>query len=89
MSDSTRDRRDAARNKAMSHFQKAEKRDEQIRADLDKERAATEAKTAKLRALRLARDAEEAAEAERVAATKPAKKPSARIVSRASKVAAE
>jgi hypothetical protein len=44
-------------------FTASEQRDALVRQMIDKERAATDAKTAKLRALRLARDAELAAAA--------------------------
>ncbi|HWA30573.1 MAG TPA: hypothetical protein VG867_05730 [Rhizomicrobium sp.] len=65
--------REAARTKALSHFQAAEKRDQLVREEIARERAATDAKTAKLRALRLAKE-----EADRIAAEtapKPALKP--------------
>jgi len=66
MSDPT-ERRDAARRTAQSHFTHTERRDEMVRAEIAKERAAVDAKTAKLRALRLAKEASEKAEAERLA----------------------
>jgi hypothetical protein len=44
-------------------FTASEQRDALVRQMIDKERAATDAKTAKLRALRMARDAELAAAA--------------------------
>jgi len=66
MSDHT-EKRDAARRTAQSHFTHTERRDELVRAEIAKERAAVDAKTAKLRALRLAKEASEKAEAERVA----------------------
>jgi len=62
--------REAARNRAQSHFQVAEKRDVLVREEIARERVATDAKTAKLRALRLAKE-----EADRIAvenAPKPA-----------------
>ena len=43
-------------SRAEIHFQASERRDAQFRAELAKERAATDAKTAKLRALRLAKE---------------------------------
>lgn len=55
--------REAARTKAQSHFQASEKRDQMVRDEIARERAATDAKTAKLRALRLAKE-----EADRIAA---------------------
>ena len=69
--------RDTARNRAESHFHAAEKRDVLVREEISRERVATDAKTAKLRALRLAKE-----EADRIAAEKapkpasPAKKKS-------------
>src|SRR5437763_14746594 len=67
MSDSS-ERREAVRRTAQSHFTHTERRDELVRAEIEKERAAVDAKTAKLKALRLAKEASERAEAERVAA---------------------
>jgi hypothetical protein len=61
------ERRDAARRTAQSHFTHTERRDEMVRAEIAKERAAVDAKTARLRALRLAKEANERAESERVA----------------------
>lgn len=55
--------REATRNRAQQHFTSSEQRDDQIKQIIEKERAATDAKTAKLRALRLAKE-----EADRVAA---------------------
>lgn len=55
--------REAARAKAQNHFQASEKRDQLVREEIARERAATDAKTAKLRALRLAKE-----EADRIAA---------------------
>lgn len=60
--------RDALRRNAQSHFTHTERRDELVRQEIEKERAAVDAKTAKLRALRLAKEASEKAEAERLAA---------------------
>ncbi|HUO91785.1 MAG TPA: hypothetical protein VMU22_02635 [Rhizomicrobium sp.] len=68
--------RDAVRNRAQSHFQAAEKRDVLVREEIARDRIATDAKTAKLRALRLAKEEEE-----RIAAAnapKPEPRPSAR-----------
>lgn len=56
------------RRNAQSHFTHTERRDELVRQEIEKERAATDAKTAKLKALRLAKEATEKAEADRVAA---------------------
>jgi hypothetical protein len=75
--DSSNNRRDAARKRANAQFTASEQRDAAIRSEIEKERAAVTAKTAKLKALRLAREAEEreAAEKETAAAPKPAAKP--------------
>lgn len=63
--------REAARTKAQSHFQASEKRDQLVREEIARERAATDAKTAKLRALRLAKE-----ESDRIAAANaPAPEP--------------
>lgn len=62
------ERRDALRRNAQSHFTHTERRDELVRQEIEKERAAVDAKTAKLRALRLAKEATEKAEADRLAA---------------------
>jgi hypothetical protein len=47
--------------RAQASFTASEQRDALVRQMIDKERAATDAKTAKLRALRLAKEAEDAA----------------------------
>jgi hypothetical protein len=60
--------RDAVRRNAQSHFTHTERRDELVRQEIEKERAATDAKTAKLRAMRLAKEASDKAEADRLAA---------------------
>lgn len=62
-------------SRAQASFTASEQRDALVREMIDKERAATDAKTAKLRALRLAKEAEEAA---RVAAAPPPPKPKRR-----------
>lgn len=67
MSDPT-ERREAVRRNAQSHFTHTERRDELVRQEIEKERAAVDAKTAKLRALRLAKEAGEKAESDRLAA---------------------
>jgi hypothetical protein len=59
--------RDGARRKAQNHFAVREQRDSAITLEIDRERAANDAKTVKLRALRLAKE-ELDAEAARVAA---------------------
>ncbi|HWU26394.1 MAG TPA: hypothetical protein VN154_08320 [Rhizomicrobium sp.] len=55
--------RDAARNRAQQFFTASEQRDAEVKQMIEGERAATDAKTAKLRALRLEKE-----EAERAAA---------------------
>ena len=72
--------RDAARTRAQNHFAKAEQRDVLVREELARERAATDAKTAKLRALRVAKEEEERAIAERE--PQPAAKPKAARIRR-------
>ena len=68
--------RDGARRKALSHFAVAEQRDTEIHQVITRERAATDSKTAKLRALRLAKE-----EADRAAAeAEPAPKPRAKKI---------
>jgi hypothetical protein len=64
--------RNDPQSRAQAVFTASEQRDKSVRAEIEKERAATDAKTARLKALRLAREAEEAAEA--AANPKPAKK---------------
>ena len=66
--------RDAARNRAQKHFAASEQRDVLVKQMIESERAAVDARTAKLRALRLAKE-----EADRlVAPAVPAKKPRAK-----------
>jgi len=62
---------DAARKAAQTHFTQSEQRDKAIKQEIEKERAASAAKTAKLRALRLAKEAVEREEAERRKAEAP------------------
>ena len=72
--------RDAARTRAQNHFAKAEQRDVLGCEELARERAATEAKVGKVRALRMGKEEEE-----RVAAEKepqPAAKPKAAKIRR-------
>jgi hypothetical protein len=66
--------RAAAKTRAQNHFQAAERRDEFVRTEIARERAATDAKTAKLRALRLAKEAEEREAAADTAEETPAPK---------------
>ena len=54
-------------------FTASEQRDRSVKAEIEKERAALDAKTARLKALRLAHEAEERAKA--AANPKPAEKP--------------
>lgn len=65
------DPRDAARGKAQKYFTQSEQRDTLVKQEIEKERAATDAKTARLRALRLAKEAEDRAAAEKLAAENP------------------
>ncbi|HXM00258.1 MAG TPA: hypothetical protein VN932_10035 [Rhizomicrobium sp.] len=65
------DSRDAARKRAQNHFTASEQRDVAVKQEIEKERAAVAAKTAKLRALRLAKEATDKIEADRVAAEAP------------------
>jgi hypothetical protein len=72
-SDGGRDR-DAARRKAQNHFTASEQRDTMVRQEMEKERAAVVAKTAKLKALRLAKEAEDKVAADKLAVEKAAAK---------------
>jgi hypothetical protein len=51
--------RDAARRRGDSHFTSSEAHEDAFRAELNRERKASDAKTAKLRALRLAKEEED------------------------------
>ena len=78
MSNPTEERRDQARRKAQNHFAASEQRDALVRKEIEKERALSAAKTAKLRALRLAKEALDKEMASKLAAEKAelkAKKP--------------
>ena len=66
------DPRDAARGKAQKYFTQSEQRDTLIKQEIEKERAAVDAKTAKLRALRLAKEAADREAEEKIAAEKAA-----------------
>ncbi len=59
----TPERRNAARTRAENHFAASERRDADVRKEIENQRAATAAQMAKLRALRLAKE-----EADRIAA---------------------
>jgi hypothetical protein len=61
------DSRDAARGKAQKYFTQSEQRDTLVKQEIEKERAAVDAKTAKLRALRLAKEAAEREAADKLA----------------------
>jgi len=78
------DPRDAARGKAQKYFTQSEHRDTLVKQEIEKERAAVDAKTAKLRALRLAKEAADREAAEKLAAEQGAAraKAPARKVSR-------
>jgi len=56
---------DAARKSAQNFFTQSEQRDRLIKQEIEKERAASAAKTARLKALRLAKEAVEKEDAER------------------------
>jgi hypothetical protein len=73
MSNST-DKSDSARRRAQTHFTASEQRDTLVRREIEKERAASNAKTAKLRALRLAKEAADKDEADKLAAEKELEK---------------
>ncbi|MGB8366453.1 MAG: hypothetical protein ACLQUZ_14345 [Rhizomicrobium sp.] len=65
----------SARRRAQNLFTASEQRDSLVRQEIEKERTASEAKTAKLKALRLAK---EAADKEAAALVKPIAKAPAR-----------
>jgi hypothetical protein len=67
------DPREAARGKAQKYFTQSEQRDTLVKQEIEKERAAIDAKTAKLRALRLAKEAADREEAAKLAASQPAR----------------
>ena len=69
------ERRDQARRKAQNHFAASEQRDALVRKEIEKERAVSAAKTAKLRALRLAKEASEKEAAARLETQKIEAKP--------------
>ena len=71
MSNPTEERRDQARRKAQNHFAASEQRDALVRKEIEKERATSAAKTAKLRALRLAKEASDKEAADRLGTDKP------------------
>lgn len=57
------DKQKGPANRAPTAFSASEQRDKAIKQEIEKERAAVDAKTAKLRALRLAKEAEDRAQA--------------------------
>jgi hypothetical protein len=65
--------RDAARRRGQAHFTSTEAREGAFRAEVERERKADEAKTAKLRALRLAKEEQDRLDAAN-APPPPAKK---------------
>jgi hypothetical protein len=64
-------KREQARRNAQDHFAASQKRDSDLRKEIDREQAVASAKIAKLRALRLAKEEEDRAAA---AAAPPVKK---------------
>jgi hypothetical protein len=76
------DQKASARRKAQNHFTSSEQRDAALRKELETQRAASAAKTARLRALRLAKEAEDKAEADKRAAEQSALPPKAQRVRR-------
>ena len=74
------DVRDAARKRAMNHFAASEQRESLVKQMIAAERAAVDAKSAKLRALRLAKEEADraAAAANPPAAPKKRKRPAAK-----------
>lgn len=68
-----RDRSPEAAEKAKQLFRASEQRDQAIRNEIEKERVAVAAKTAKLRALRLAKEASDRADAAANPTASPAK----------------
>ncbi len=61
-----KDERERSRQRAEEKFKAVERRDSSVKSEVEKERAATAAKTKKLRALRLANEAKERAAAKSV-----------------------
>ncbi len=71
------DTRDAARGKAQKYFTQSEQRDTLVKQEIEKERAAVDAKTAKLKALRLAKEAADREAEEKLAAEQASARPKA------------
>ena len=61
-----KDERERSRQRAEEKFKAVERRDSSVKSEVEKERAATAAKTKKLRALRLANEAKERAAAKSI-----------------------
>jgi len=61
-----KDERERSRQRAEEKFKAVERRDSSVKAEMEKERAATAAKTKKLRALRLAHEEKERAAAKSI-----------------------
>ncbi|GEM_PF-1347697 len=79
------DTRDAARKRAQNHFTASEQRDIAVKQEIERERAATAAKTVKLRALRLAKEAEDKIEADKQALIDTAAKAASKAAAKAAK----
>ncbi|HEY2069031.1 MAG TPA: hypothetical protein VGG48_05710 [Rhizomicrobium sp.] len=75
--------RDGARRRAQNHFAMAEQRDTLVKQMVEAERVATDAKTAKLRALRIAKEESDRVEAEEAARNAPPPAPKKTRVKRA------
>ncbi|MEI9887443.1 MAG: hypothetical protein WDN08_13270 [Rhizomicrobium sp.] len=75
--------RDGARRKAQNHFEAAEARTNLVKKIMDGERAALDARTAKLKALRLAKEEEDRQSARVAAETAPPPKKPRKIVVKA------
>ncbi|HEY5336608.1 MAG TPA: hypothetical protein VIJ85_00265 [Rhizomicrobium sp.] len=87
----TTETRDIARKRAQNHFTASEQRDTLVKQEIEKERAASAAKTAKLKALRLAKEADDKVESDRlglIAAAAKAAKPAPKARAKASKTKA-
>ncbi len=69
MANST-EKTDSARRRAQTHFTASEQRDTLVHREIEKERAASNAKIVKLRALRLAKEAADKEEKDKVVAEK-------------------
>jgi hypothetical protein len=67
-------KRETARRNAQDHFAAAERRDNEVRAEIARQQAADAAKTAKLRALRLAKEEADRLEAANAPAPAPKKR---------------